>query len=636
MSRQCPAGHPLRPGIGYGAAIHLGDERHHPQAGYRPARETGPAVQLGGRGYKDIDDLAANDYKVFENLAALWRKKHPAEVMLSRGGVRLPLVFGRAMLEANIKQATDALRASLSGEPPRKPVLIGRTPHVLSMLGNKALDDPLPMWIDATVQTKVFFGKHADKMAGVTPDMLVRAMYRPAAVIKDGKESGSVMLVTNILTENGPVVVEVKANGDMEGQQAAIIRSAYTKESGLVADWVNGKDAAREMLYIDPVQIGEAVTGNLNPENQNATRSGWRVVPATGEINDFRPSAWGPTSPTSDKPSIAKWGTPANKNYRGLATIDAKLQQRITGRGMPKVKTYDDLLAWIGKHHKGDEADRPMFSRTTQPASEELPVKLDGLWTVNAAPKVGEKFIVYRFGNASGELAGRNAGNSWGVVYYIMTQEDYDRPSNGTFGTHIHAYEVEVSKPFGSYVGITRGGNTRDVQTGAPVGRTVNGGGVAYSFERDGAWKAKTLGYVTMDQVRQAIIDRTDGQYSDFDGTGTVIGMEVLNSLFADKIAKAEGFETPRLSRAAAQQTPQPVAARADAIIADATAKWRPVDAIVKAGVQLTRFDRATSALYAQPCMYEGNNFQHISNAALNSFAVLPSRRDNLSGCCVL
>ena len=289
---------------------------------------------------------------------------------------------------------------------------------------------------------------------------------------------------------------------------------------------------------------------------------------------------------SEDLPAQEKWLN-TEARARGFKNIDDLAAK--------DYKVFENLAAlWRKKHPAA-----VMLSRT-QPASEETPIKLDGLWTVNAAPKVGEKFIVYRFGNASGELAGRNAGNSWGVVYYIMTQEDYDRPSNGPLGTHIHAYEVEVSKPFGSYVGITRGGNTRDVQTGAPVGRTVNGGGVAYSFERDGAWKAKTLGYVTMDQVRQAIIDRTDGQYSDFDGTGTVIGMEVLNSLFADKIAKAEGFETPRLSRAAAQQTPQPVAARADAILADSTAKWRPVEAIVKAGVQLTRFDRATSALYAK------------------------------------
>ncbi|MBK7814505.1 MAG: hypothetical protein IPJ52_09460 [Rhodocyclaceae bacterium] len=34
------------------------------------------------RGYKSIDELAEKDYPVFENLAALWRKKHPVEVAL--------------------------------------------------------------------------------------------------------------------------------------------------------------------------------------------------------------------------------------------------------------------------------------------------------------------------------------------------------------------------------------------------------------------------------------------------------------------------------------------------------------------------------------------------------------------------
>lgn len=39
------------------------------------------------RGFKSIDDLAEKNYKVFENLAALWRKKNPVEVALfSRAG----------------------------------------------------------------------------------------------------------------------------------------------------------------------------------------------------------------------------------------------------------------------------------------------------------------------------------------------------------------------------------------------------------------------------------------------------------------------------------------------------------------------------------------------------------------------
>lgn len=37
------------------------------------------------RGFKDIEDLLAKDYPLFEKLAALWRQKNPADTLLSRG-----------------------------------------------------------------------------------------------------------------------------------------------------------------------------------------------------------------------------------------------------------------------------------------------------------------------------------------------------------------------------------------------------------------------------------------------------------------------------------------------------------------------------------------------------------------------
>jgi hypothetical protein len=37
---------------------------------------------------EDIDVLAERDYTLFEKLADLWRRQHPAEALLSRGGVR--------------------------------------------------------------------------------------------------------------------------------------------------------------------------------------------------------------------------------------------------------------------------------------------------------------------------------------------------------------------------------------------------------------------------------------------------------------------------------------------------------------------------------------------------------------------
>lgn len=50
-----------------------------------PAQEKWLNAEARMRGFKDIEDLAAKDYKVFENLAKLWREKHPADVMMSRG-----------------------------------------------------------------------------------------------------------------------------------------------------------------------------------------------------------------------------------------------------------------------------------------------------------------------------------------------------------------------------------------------------------------------------------------------------------------------------------------------------------------------------------------------------------------------
>jgi len=51
-----------------------------------PAQERWLNTEARARGFKDIEDLLARDYPLFEKLAALWRKKHPAEAMMSRAG----------------------------------------------------------------------------------------------------------------------------------------------------------------------------------------------------------------------------------------------------------------------------------------------------------------------------------------------------------------------------------------------------------------------------------------------------------------------------------------------------------------------------------------------------------------------
>lgn len=286
---------------------------------------------------------------------------------MSRGSWRIPLASARSQLEADITRAAADLKRAVASGRATSPVLIGRTPHVLSVLSSAAgLPNQLPLMIDETVLNKIFFGKHADEMVGVTPEMLVRAMYRPAAVVADRAQAGSVTLVTNILTPFGPVVVSVNTQADWRGERVAMVASAYPRGKGEVADWIRGAPG-RDVIYVDEPQIGEAVTGNLNPENADATRKGWRLVSARGEINGLGHDAGGPPSPRSDNAIVSNWAAPVNANYRGLATIKDALQKLLTGKGVPKAKTYADLLRWIDKHYSGDAGDKPLFSRASAP-----------------------------------------------------------------------------------------------------------------------------------------------------------------------------------------------------------------------------------------------------------------------------
>ncbi|MCP5279457.1 MAG: hypothetical protein H6935_14045 [Thiobacillus sp.] len=80
----------------------------------------------------------------------------------------------------------------------------------------------------------------------------------------------------------------------------------------------HSKDKNRALVYVDELQAPEAITGRLNPENANPAFAGRDFVSAQGEINAVEPSAVLATSPNSDKPSIGKYGTPANINAAAL------------------------------------------------------------------------------------------------------------------------------------------------------------------------------------------------------------------------------------------------------------------------------------------------------------------------------
>lgn len=319
------------------------------------------ATEARARGYKDIDQLAEKNYPLFEKLAELWRKKNPAkDGMLMSRGLSFPLVTTKSGIDQDISNAARDLQSSVNMGG-QNPVYMGRTPHVLSML--YATPNALPVVFDKDVQAKVFFGKHEHKIEGVTPAMIARAMHRPALVFRDTSEAANYVIVTNILTKLGPLLVNVRTDGDWRGNAAAIVKSVYPREHGDVADWINGKAKNRVLLYADTLQAPEVVTGRLNPENENPTRKGWDLVQKKGTINTVEHDARAATVPMADTVNVTKFGTAVNENYRGARTIDAKLQQHLTGKGADKIKTFDDLSAWLQKHYKGDANDKPVMSR---------------------------------------------------------------------------------------------------------------------------------------------------------------------------------------------------------------------------------------------------------------------------------
>jgi hypothetical protein len=247
---------------------------------------------------------------VFEKLAELWRKKNPADMLLSRS--YMALVNSKSEIEGAMVKAIEQFARAMK-DATSSYVMAGRTPHVLGMFRVT----PAIMAMPGHIADKVFRGKHKDEFFGMTPDDLVRAMYRPAMVFSDLSEDGNMTLVTNILTPLGPVLVNVQTNGKVDGKSVAIIKSVYTKEKGVLAKWVRGEDATRKLLYADKFQAPEAITGRLNPENKNPAFKG-RDLLVMEPINALGSNNRGTTDSTTNKQIVPKYGAPVNENYSGV------------------------------------------------------------------------------------------------------------------------------------------------------------------------------------------------------------------------------------------------------------------------------------------------------------------------------
>ena len=113
--------------------------------------------------------------------------------------------------------------------------------------------------------------------------------------------------------------------------RVALVRSIGAGEQGRAAAWIKGNRNALPILCdIDPVQIGEAVTGRLNPENTKPAFQGRVLWPAKGAINASGHNALQTPSPISDNTMLPAFGAPANANYRGLAAAQTDLDKLLT------------------------------------------------------------------------------------------------------------------------------------------------------------------------------------------------------------------------------------------------------------------------------------------------------------------
>jgi len=148
--------------------------------------------------------------------------------------------------------------------------------------------------------------------------------------------------------------------------------------------------------------------------------------------------------------------------------------------------------------------------------------------TGGEGPKPGEKFIVYRFGRQGEPLENRNAGNAAAVASHLARVEDIEKPGGvGGTGTHVNAYEVSVTKPFGEYSRFNREMATD--AAGSAVGREVDREAVNYSFPKGGAYTARLVGSTPLADLHAALSQRG---YSDFDDSGSLIGAEVIRHHF--------------------------------------------------------------------------------------------------------
>lgn len=168
----------------------------------------------------------------------------------------------------------------------------------------------------------------------------------------------------------------------------------------------------------------------------------------------------------------------------------------------------------------------------------------------------GEKLLVFRLGSEAGGLEDRNAGNAFALGRFLARLDDVEapQPAGGT-GVFLTAYEVSAPQGFGKYDNFTKG-RALDGAPGELPGRGGVGADprlVQYSFPKGGAWKAKPLGKVSLEDVRAALTEVSE--YKNFDDAGGELAAKAVRKAIESKLPKAEA---PAAGRPGGTEPPPP------------------------------------------------------------------------------
>jgi hypothetical protein len=271
---------------------------------------------------------------------------------------RTPLVSPASILNAAVTQAADSLEAVLASGRPKK-LALGRTPHVLSMLGAQ----PRALEMDEAIVRKVFFEKHFGKLDGVDPREVVVGLYRPAAIFKKPGTPNEYELLLPVPAQGGPLFAVIGVDSQRAFVKSIYPRSWIRPESGpSVKKFFGDRAVLSKPVYVDEYLIAAAATGN----GEARAETGFRI--GAGSPSDQRPgisslvASARPLRPAqtpvgSGNNSIARPGSAVNRQHFISMTELAPLLKKAEG-----AKSEADLKAWIGENYDGRAGDGPSFS----------------------------------------------------------------------------------------------------------------------------------------------------------------------------------------------------------------------------------------------------------------------------------